>query len=35
MVWSIDDKVCSVLKWCNFWAFMGVSVMWFGVVLKL
>ena len=29
MVWDIDEEVWGVLKWCNFWAFRGVSSMWF------
>ena len=31
---GVVDEVWGVLKWCNIWAFRGVSLMWFGVFLS-
>ena len=31
---GVAEEVCGILKLCNIWAYMGVSLMWFGVFLK-
>ena len=34
VVWGVKEEVWGVLKWCNFWMFMGVSLIWFVVIVK-
>ena len=31
---GVNEEVWGVLKWCNIWAFRGISLMWSGVFLK-
>ena len=31
---GVVEEVCGILKWCNIWAYMGVSLIWFGEFLK-